>query len=87
PGKEWIPDPERRFDSVEIRDYLFRAIRRALAAVLDDLPVGFGLAEGDAQRKDKPIIHQRVLREGIVNALMHRSYRSHAPLQIIRYSN
>ncbi|MEB0140353.1 MULTISPECIES: ATP-binding protein [unclassified Undibacterium] len=87
PGKEWIPDPERRFDSVEIRDYLFRAIRRALAAVLDDLPVGFGLAEGDAQRKDKPIIPQRVLREGIVNALMHRSYRSHAPLQIIRYSN
>ncbi|MDY7576535.1 ATP-binding protein [Actimicrobium sp. CCI2.3] len=87
PGKEWIPDPERRFDSIEIRDYLFRAIRRALAALLDDLPVAFGLAEGDAQRKDKPIIPQRVLREGIVNALMHRSYRSHAPIQIIRYSN
>ncbi len=87
PGKEWIPDPERRFDSVEIRDYLFRSIRRALSAVLDDLPMAFGLAEGDAQRKDKPIIPQRVLREGIVNALMHRSYRIHAPIQIIRYSN
>jgi ATP-dependent DNA helicase RecG len=87
PGKEWVPDPERRFDSVEIRDYLFRAIRRSLAAVLDDLPMAFGLAEGDAQRKDKPLIPQRVLREGIVNALMHRSYRSHAPVQIIRYSN
>ena len=87
PGKEWVPDPERRFDSLEIRDYLFRAIRRALAAVLDDLPKAFGLAEGDAQRTDKPLIPQRVLREGIVNALMHRSYRSHAPVQIIRYSN
>ena len=87
PGKEWIPDPERRFDSVEIRDYLFRAIRRALAAVLDNLPKAFGLTEGDPQRKDKPLIPQRVLREGIVNALMHRSYRSHAPVQIIRYSN
>lgn len=87
PGKEWIPDPERRFDSVEIRDYLFRSIRRALSAVLDDLPMAFGLAEGDAQRKDKPVIPQRVLREGIVNALMHRSYRIHAPIQIIRYSN
>jgi ATP-dependent DNA helicase RecG len=87
PGKEWVPDPDRRFDSVEIRDYLFRAIRRALAAVLDDLPKAFGLAEGDSQRKDKPLIPQRVLREGIVNALMHRSYRSHAPTQIIRYSN
>jgi ATP-dependent DNA helicase RecG len=87
PSKEWVPDPDRRFDSVEIRDYLFRAIRRALAAVLDDLPKAFGLADGDAQRKDKPLIPQRVLREGIVNALMHRSYRSHAPVQIIRYSN
>ena len=87
PGKEWVPDPERRFDSLEIRDYLFRAIRRSLAAVLDDLPKAFGLAEGDAQRTDKPLIPQRVLREGIVNALMHRSYRSHAPIQIIRYSN
>lgn len=87
PGKDWIPDPERRFDSLEIRDYLFRAIRRALAAVLDDLPNAFALAEGDAQRTDTPPIPQRVLREGIVNALMHRSYRSHAPIQIIRYSN
>lgn len=87
PGKEWVPDPERRFDSVEIRDYLFRTIRRALAAVLDDLPKAFGLTEGDPQRKDKPLIPQRVLREGIVNAVMHRSYRSHAPIQIIRYSN
>lgn len=87
PGKEWVPDPERRFDSVEIRDYMFRAIRRALSAVLDDLPKGFGLAEGAAQRTDRPLIPQRVLREGIVNAVMHRSYRSHSPIQIIRYSN
>lgn len=87
PGKEWIPDPDRRFDSIEIRDDLFRTIRRALAAVLDDLPKAFGLTEGDPQRTDRPLIPQRVLREGIVNAVMHRSYRSHAPIQIIRYSN
>jgi len=87
PGKDWIPDPDRRFDSIEIRDDLFRTIRRALAAVLDDLPKAFGLTEGDPQRTDRPLIPQRVLREGIVNAVMHRSYRSHAPIQIIRYSN
>ena len=57
------------------------------AAILDDLPKAFGLAEGDLQRKDSPVVPQRVIREAVVNALMHRSYRSHAPVQIIRYSN
>lgn len=87
PGREWVPDPERRFDTIELRDPLFRLIRRAQAAVLDDLPKGFALKEGDLQRQDKPVIPQRVIREALVNALMHRSYRSHSPVQIIRYAN
>ncbi|WP_291911170.1 ATP-binding protein [Accumulibacter sp.] len=87
PGREWVPDPERRFDSLELRDPLFRLIRRVQAAILDDLPKAFGLDEGDLQRTDSPIVPQRVIREAVVNALMHRSYRSHAPVQIIRYSN
>lgn len=87
PGREWVPDPERRFDSVELRDPLFRLIRRTQAAILDDLPKAFGLAEGELQRQDKPVIPQRVIREAVVNALMHRSYRSHSPVQIIRYAN
>ncbi|MCP5199071.1 MAG: putative DNA binding domain-containing protein [Gammaproteobacteria bacterium] len=87
PGREWVPDPERRFDSLELRDPLFRLIRRVQAAIVDDLPKAFGLAEGDLQRKDSPVVPQRVIREAVVNALMHRSYRSQAPVQIIRYSN
>jgi ATP-dependent DNA helicase RecG len=87
PGREWVPDPDHRFDTIELRDPLFRLIRRAQAAVLDDLPKGFALKEGDLQRQDKPVIPQRVIREALVNALMHRSYRSHSPVQIIRYAN
>ena len=87
PGREWVPDPERRFDTVELRDPLFRLIRRAQAAILDDLPKAFGLAEGELQRKDSPQVPQRVIREAVVNSLMHRSYRLQAPIQIIRYSN
>ncbi|BAH37221.1 MAG TPA: transcriptional regulator [Gemmatimonas aurantiaca] len=87
PGKEWVPDPEKRFDTVELRDPLFKLIRRAQAAVLDDLPQSFGLEEGQLQRTDTPIIPQRVIREALVNAVMHRSYRNHGPVQIIRYAN
>lgn len=87
PGREWVPDPDRRFDTIELRDPLFRLIRRAQAAVLDDLPKSFDLEEGDLQRQDKPVIPLRVIREALVNALMHRSYRSHSPVQIIRYAN
>jgi ATP-dependent DNA helicase RecG len=87
PGREWVPQPDRRFDTIDLRDPLLRLVRRAQAAILDDLPKGFALEEGDLQRRDTPAIPLRVIREALVNALMHRSYRSHSPVQIIRYAN
>ncbi len=87
PGRDWVPDPDRRFDTIELRDPLFRLIRRAQAAIADDLPKAFGLPEGELQRQDRPVIPLRVMREAVVNALMHRSYRSDSPVQIIRYAN
>lgn len=87
PGREWVPHPDRRFDTVELRAPLFTLLRRTQAAVLDDLPKGFGLEEGQLQRSDKPVIPLRALREALVNALMHRSYRVQAPVQVIRYAN
>ena len=73
PGREWVPHPDRRFDTIDLRDPLMRLVRRAQAAILDDLPKGFAL-EGDLQRRDTPAIPLRVIREALVNALMHRSY-------------
>lgn len=88
PGREWVPQPDgKRFDTIDLRDPLLRLVRRAQAAILDDLPKGFALEEGDLQRQEKPAIPLRVIREALVNALMHRSYRSHSPVQIIRYAN
>ncbi len=86
-GREWVAEPERRFDTVELRAPLFSLLRRAQAAILDDLPKSFGLEEGQLQRSDQPAIPLRALREALVNALMHRNYRVHAPVQVIRYAN
>lgn len=87
PGKEWVPDPDKRFDSLDMRDPLMRVARRAQSAILDDLIEAFSLPEGQMQRETQRVIPERVIREAVVNAIMHRSYLVHSPIQIIRYSN
>ena len=87
PGKQWVEDPDHRFDSIEMRDALIPLIRRTISAVMDDLPRRFQLNEGDIQRRDLPSLPERVVREAVVNALMHRNYQSGQPIQVIRYSN
>lgn len=87
PGRDWIADPEHPFETIEMRSPLMRLISRSRAAILDDLPVAFSLPKGQFQRQEIPLIPERVLREALVNALMHRNYRISGPVQVIRYSN
>ena len=87
PGVRWIKDPDRRFDTVEIRSPLIRAIQRARAAILDDLPRAFSLPAGETQGREIPLLPDRVIREVVANAVMHRSYKVHGSIQIIRYAN
>ena len=88
PGREWMEDPDRRYvNSIEVRAPLLQAIRRAQSAVVDDLPKGFSLPEESLQRTDDPLIPLKVLREAIVNAVMHRDYRQNSSIHIIRYAN
>ncbi len=87
PGRQWIENPDHRFDTLEIRAPLFSAIRRATNTVREELIQSFSLPEGALAREDEPALPLRVIREAIVNAVMHRSYRIHAPTQIIRYAN
>ena len=87
-GREWIGNADERYVStVEMRGPIMQVIRKAQAAVMDDLPKGFALQEGDLHRGEPSALPRRALREAIVNALMHRDYRTHQPTQIIRYSN
>lgn len=87
PGMEWIEDPHQRFQSIEIRKPLLLALPQAEASVVDELPKGFYLPEGSLHSVQEPIVPRKVIREAIANAVMHRTYTKHNPIQIIRYSN
>ncbi len=86
PGNEWIADPDNRFHSVDMRGSLLLILQRLYALIADDLPKGFLLPEGEIQAKSTGL-PGRALREALVNALMHRSFRINQPLQVIRYGN
>ena len=87
PGRAWVSDPDRRFDTIELRGPLIRLIGRIRTTILGDLPKAFSLPSGRLQRLEIPRIPDRVIREVTVNTVMHRSYKIHGAIQIIRYDN
>jgi len=86
PGNEWVPDPENRFTTTDMRGPLIELVQRAFSTIADDLPKGFLLPDGEIQA-DSIGLPTKVLREAIVNAFIHRTYRENQPIQIIRYGN
>ena len=86
PGTQWIDDPHNRFTSVDMRGSLLQLVRRAQDSAYEDLPRKFHLEEGEVQAAGQGIPAD-VIREAIVNAVMHASYRVHRPIQIIRYAD
>lgn len=86
PGTTWVPDPDNRFTTIDMRGSLILLAFRLVDAVNADLPKGFLLPEGELQAHATGL-PVKALREAIVNAIMHRSYRENSPIQIIRYDN
>jgi ATP-dependent DNA helicase RecG len=86
PGNVWVQDPDERFTTIDMRGPLILVLYRLIDAINADLPKGFLLPEDDVQAASTGL-PLKALREAIVNALMHRSYREHRPTQIIRYDN
>lgn len=88
PGNRWIEDPDKRFEAtIDMRGPLILLVNRALNAVKDDLPKGFELPKGKLQANTPIDLPDDVLREVLVNAFIHCSFRLNQPIQIIRYSN
>ena len=71
----------------EMCEALITGIPRLISQVMTDIPQVFALEEDEIRRKDNPIIPRKVIRESIVNALMHKDYRVTSPVQIIKYAN
>ena len=87
PTNEWIGDASQRFTStLDMRGSLLELVQRIISTINDDLPKGFELTDDNIQAKSKGLPY-RVLREAVVNALIHRSYRENSPIQIVRYPN
>ena len=86
PGTKWVETVDDTYHGIDMRGPLLTLLFRAVDAVVADLPRGFALGEDSlqAQSTGLPI---RVLREALVNALMHRSYRIHQFTQVIRFDN
>ena len=87
-GNKWVENPDKRFEStIDMRGAFILLVNRALNAITDDLPKGFELKDGNLQASTPIDIPNDTLREAIVNAFIHRSFRVNQPIQIIRYSN
>ena len=86
PGNTWVENPDDRFTTIDMRGPLILVLYRLIDAINADLPKGFLLPENEVQAHPTGL-PMKALREAIVNALMHRSYREHRPTQIIRYDN
>lgn len=87
-GTQWVQDPEQRFvTTMDLREPLLRLIPRLESAIIDDLPRHFRLKAGDLQRSDEPLLPYKVIREAVVNSVMHRDYQVNQPILVARYSN
>ena len=86
PGNEWLGNDCDTYQFTEINGPLITAVYSLLNTIQMDLSKTFLGSGNDLQAKTEglPI---KVLREALVNAIMHRSYQVSRNTQVVRYDN
>jgi len=75
------------FTAIELLEGLLLSVPRVYQSVIGDIPRSFRLSAGSIVREDTPLVPARAIREAIVNAVMHRNYKTRQPTQIVRFSD
>ena len=83
----WEPAGGKPYYTVEIHENLFTLLPRAEAVIQGDIPRKIRPPETGLTRSEEPLVPSPVIREALVNAIMHRDYRVHSPTQVIRYND
>lgn len=86
-GTAWTGDDGDTYTSLEVREALVTGWRRLYGAILDDLATTVTIRDDSPLRRNTPRLPERVIREGVVNALVHRDYEIHSSIQVRRFAN
>ena len=84
-GNEW--QQENFIETLDLREPLIYIIPKLESKILSDMPRHFRLEPNKLQRSDTPLLPQKVIRETIVNAVMHRDYFENQPILVVRYDD
>ena len=87
PGRAWSEGLVERLESSDFLESLVTALPRIESLVSGDLPRTTELPREGIVAHIASALPERVLREAIVNAAMHRDYRTASATQIVRYAN
>lgn len=87
-GRDWVGGNDNEiYYSLEFQEPLFTLLPKAEAAIMDDIKREFIFPQGSLIREEIPVVPYKVIREVLVNAVMHRDYRTPSQILVIRYSN
>ena len=86
-GTEWASGPDGRFNTRELRGPAIMLVQELQQVIIEGMLKRVVVGDDQMSRREIPQLPAEVIREAVVNAVMHRSYRRQDPLMAVRYSN